>query len=196
MWDSPARYVTSGSPALFIIPPINEVQGGYIGITPSVRLSVCLSVCAVSFQRDNFCKFYQISFKLSRLILYRITLDGITFGGGPSMTLTSGDLEKLKIHFFSNISQSKRDRVYICIVYIQEIIYGLSIGDMTFDLGSRSRGQIAILTNIFETMRDRDFICIIYIQEIIYGLSFGAMTFDLGSRSKVKMLFSLIYWKL
>ena len=29
---------------LLIIPPANEVQGGYIEITLSVRLSVCLSV--------------------------------------------------------------------------------------------------------------------------------------------------------
>ena len=28
-------------------------------------------------------------------------MDGIAFGGAPSMTLTSGDLESLKIHFES-----------------------------------------------------------------------------------------------
>ena len=143
-----------------IYTPLKRSLGGYIGITPSVHPSVCLSVCPVSFPCDNFLKCYPILFKLGRHIVYRNSLDGIGFGGGPSMTLTSGDLEKLKIHIFSNISTTKRGRVYICIVCIQEIIYELSFAAMTFDLGPRSKVKNAILANISKTTRDRDFICI------------------------------------
>ena len=64
-------------------------------------------------------------------------------------------------------------------------MYGLSFGDMIFDLEPRSKGQMDFFSNISKTMRDRDSICIVDIYEIISGLSFGAMTFDLRPRSKV-----------
>ena len=48
-----------------------------------------------------------------------------------------------------------------CIVDIKEVIYGLSFGVMTFDLGSRSKVKNDILANISKSMRDGDSICII-----------------------------------
>ena len=48
-------------------------------------------------------------------------------------------------------------------VDIKEMIYGLSFGAMTFDLGSRSEVKNAIFANISKTMIDRDFICIVNI---------------------------------
>ena len=91
----------------------------------SVRLSVRLSVCSVSFPWDNFCKYYPILLILGRHIVYRNTFDEIAFGGGASMTLTSGDLESLKIHFESRFSFHAATSVNIIQFYsnLVDILY-------------------------------------------------------------------------
>ena len=45
--------------------------------------------------------------------------------------------------YFTNISETMRDRDYICVEDIKKIKYRLSFGEMTFDLGPRSevKGQ-------------------------------------------------------
>ena len=64
------------------------------------------------------------------------------FGGDPSMTLTSDDLERSKMLFFSIISQTIIDRDSICIMDIYELIYGLSFGTLTLDLEPRSKVMV------------------------------------------------------
>ena len=56
-----------------------------------------------------------------------------------AMTFDLGPRSKVKNAIFANISKTTRDRDFICIVDIYEIIYGLSIGAMIFDLGPRSK---------------------------------------------------------
>ena len=63
--------------------------------------------------------------------------------------------------FFSNISITMRDRGYISIKDIKEIISGLSFGVLTFDLHQRSKGQTDFFSNIEKIMRDRDSISIV-----------------------------------
>ena len=75
-------------------------------------------------------------------------------------------------------------------------MYGLSFGDMTFDLGQRSKVKKPILVNFSKNMRGRDSIYITNLLEIMYWLLFGVMTCDLGPRSRSKMILSQISQRL
>ena len=71
------------------------------------------------------------------------------------MTFDLGPRSKVKNAIFTNITKTMRDRYFICIIDLKEVIYGLSFGAMTFDLGPWSKVKNAIFTNITKIMKDK-----------------------------------------